>query len=100
MSIQPTQKSHGGQSLFGQFDFLSGSPNQTPEVCLLWMHYGYAYQIVTVLPLKLPWKQINSLFNQSQEKKKKRKKNALRNLCNKFYLEGDNVEKHEKRISV
>ena len=42
---------------------------------------------------------INSLFNQSQ-KKKKREKNALGNLCNKFYLERNNVDKRGRNFSV
>lgn len=43
---------------------------------------------------------VNSLFNQSQEMTKKRKKkNALRNLFNKFYLERNNADKLGERIS-
>lgn len=61
------------------------------------MHYNCTYQIRTVLPpLSYLENKINSLFNQNQEKKK----NTPRNLCNKFYLERNNADKHEESISV
>ena len=50
-----------------------------------------------ITPLDYVKNKINSLFNQSQERKEKEKRNkqnAPRKLCNNFYMERNNVNKH------
>lgn len=51
-----------------------------------------------VTPLNYLENKIDTLFNRSQGKKKE-KQDALRDLCNKFCLERNNIDKQGERIS-